>query len=158
MGREEDRQRLIAAWSAAEHVPPSVALAPATLTIRSVVDRLDDRDMSEEIKLIDLMKMLMAVSGNDAAYAIGDLLTGSAWAWPSLPCTKSADEVPAFIDSMNTRATSIGMNQTTFTNAAGLDWPLDGAVPRSTAFDLSRLARQAMADSIGAFPVGLVHD
>ncbi len=59
----------------------------------------------EEVPLIELMKGMMIVSGNDAAVAIAKHISGN---------------VDDFVKLMNDKATKLGMNNTVFVNPNGL--------------------------------------
>jgi D-alanyl-D-alanine carboxypeptidase len=61
--------------------------------------------VNEEVKLLDLMKGLMIVSGNDAAVAIAQHISG---------------DVDSFVKLMNKKAREIGMKNTHFINTNGL--------------------------------------
>jgi D-alanyl-D-alanine carboxypeptidase len=103
----------------------------------------------EKIRLIDIMRMMIAVSGNDAAYCIGDLLTGDSWVWPDPDdCGNKGAQAVWIADSMNTRATELGMTRSFFTNPAGLDTKQVNARPWSTALDMSRLMREGMKEPL----------
>ncbi len=152
--------KIMTDWIAAEHITNAIGGIDSSaiyVVPRWISDCVGgssaDIIENERVSLINLMKMLMSVSGNDAAWAIGDMLTGESWPWPAGDCTKSAAEIPAFTDSMNTRASDIGMTQTTFENPAGLDWPLEGPTPRSTAYDFSLLSRRAMRNEVFRYTV-----
>ena len=60
----------------------------------------------EEMSVNDLMKGLMVASGNDAAIALAEYISGSE---------------QAFVDEMNKRAKSLGMVNTNYENCNGLD-------------------------------------
>ncbi len=60
----------------------------------------------EEMSVNDLMKGLMVASGNDAAIALAEYLSGSE---------------QAFVAEMNKKAKSLGMNNTNYENCNGLD-------------------------------------
>lgn len=79
----------------------------------------------DEISLYDLCVGMMLTSGNDAANAIAFYLSGSA---------------EAFSDKMNSTAVGLGMNNTHFTTASGLD----NGNPYSCAYDMALLAAEAM--------------
>jgi len=87
----------------------------------------------------DLMRTCICVSGNDSAYAIADAMTGEASSWDDFDTT-----VPQFTALMNARAAQIGMNDTLFTNPAGVDT----GDPYSTAWDMWLLARTAMQNEL----------
>lgn len=80
----------------------------------------------EQISLRDLLYGLLMVSGNDAAMTIALHIAGSE---------------AAFVQMMNERALSLGLNDTHFANPHGLDAPDH----YSSAADLYRLARAALA-------------
>lgn len=85
----------------------------------------------QEVTVLDLMKGLAISSGNDAAYALADLLG---------PGTR------AFIDQMNARARSLDMDDTVFVDPDG--WSEYNLV---TARDFALLAREY----IRLYPVAL---
>ncbi|HOX27017.1 MAG TPA: FlgD immunoglobulin-like domain containing protein [Candidatus Krumholzibacteria bacterium] len=90
----------------------------------------------EEITFGDLMKGMMTVSGNDAAYALADLIMGDGNPWGG----DYASTLPGFQAIMNQRASQLGMIYTTMTNPPGLDV----AGHYTTALDFALLARAAM--------------
>jgi len=96
----------------------------------------------ERWKLDGLMQACMAVSGNDAAYAIADLVAYGGEADDFMVC--------AFVDDMNARATLIGMTpRTHFSNPAGFDDPRDDCDDHySTAHDMALLGREAMQNTM----------
>lgn len=79
------------------------------------------------VSVIDLMHGVIIQSGNDAAIALAEFLSGG--------------EV-AFSDSMNLQAELLGMTGTYYMNATGL--PAEGMV--TTARDLSLIARSIIRD------------
>ncbi|MFN8546488.1 MAG: FlgD immunoglobulin-like domain containing protein [Candidatus Eisenbacteria bacterium] len=93
----------------------------------------------QTLTLGDLLRCCLYPSGNDAAFAIADLLTGSNNSWGGA----YDNSVQTFVDEMNDRASAIGMNDTYFTNPAGLDT----GSPHSTAADMVKLAAVAMQNS-----------
>ena len=78
----------------------------------------------EKLTLEELLYGSMLVSGNDAAVAIAEGVSGSE---------------NAFVDAMNRAAGDMGLPDTKFVNASGLDD--DGKVQYTTAFDLATIAR-----------------
>lgn len=80
-------------------------------------------EIGEEIKLKDLLYGLILRSGNDAAVVIANNIT------------KSEDE---FVELMNKKALSLGMNNTTFNNPHGLD---EKTKNYSTAYDMALLSK-----------------
>lgn len=100
----------------------------------------------ETLTLRDLLYALMMPSGNDAAYAIADLLTGSDNDWnDGYPGT-----CQEFVDEMNARAAALGMSSTVFTNPPGLDV----GDHHSTPADMMKLARAVMNNPLAAEVVG----
>jgi len=87
--------------------------------------------VGEEIKLKDLLYGLMLRSGNDAAVAIANTVAGS---------------MENFVYLMNEYASTIGMKNTKFVNAHGLD--NDGVGNTSTAYDMALLTKVAMQNEI----------
>jgi len=82
--------------------------------------------IGEELTLRDLLYGLMLRSGNDAALMISNFISGSE---------------EAFVKKMNEKAKEIGMKNTTFVNASGLDE--DGG-NYSTSYDMAILTSYAM--------------
>lgn len=87
--------------------------------------------VGEEIKLLDLLYGLMLRSGNDAAMMIATYVSGS------------EDE---FAKLMNNKAKELGMKNTVFYNASGLDTKTIGN--KSTAYDMALLTSYAMKNEI----------
>lgn len=87
----------------------------------------------------DLLHACIFPSGNDACYAIADAITGEINDWSGHETT-----APEFVEMMNARAAQIGMNDTKFTNPAGVD----NGNPYSTAYDMWLLSRVAMANAL----------
>jgi serine-type D-Ala-D-Ala carboxypeptidase (penicillin-binding protein 5/6) len=82
--------------------------------------------VGEEIDVDELLHALLLQSSNDAALALADDISGSE---------------DAFVARMDSRARQLGMRETRFASASGLD---DRGF--STASDLAILARAALAD------------
>jgi len=82
----------------------------------------------------DLLKGVIIQSGNDASVALAEHISGSE---------------DAFVDVMNQYAASLGMVNTHYENATGL--PSDGH--RSTARDLSKLAKHIISDHKEYYPL-----
>ena len=87
-------------------------------------------EVGEEIKLKDLLYGLMLRSGNDAAIAIANAVSGS---------------MESFVYLMNETAKSIGMKNTIFYNNHGLEED-DGKGNLSTSYDMALLTVEAMKD------------
>lgn len=110
---------------------------------------------NQMVRLIDLMRMMIAVSGNDAALTIGDLLTGGNWPWPDPDnCGNKGAQYAEFADTMNARAANFGMIHSYFTNPAGVDTKGALGRPYSTAEDMSILMRETMKDPLARQIVG----
>jgi D-alanyl-D-alanine carboxypeptidase (penicillin-binding protein 5/6) len=84
-------------------------------------------EVNSEVRVSDLVRGLLIQSGNDAAVALAEHLSGS---------------VDAFVEEMNTAASGLGMDNSTFRNPHGL--PARGHV--STARDLALLATALVRD------------
>jgi D-alanyl-D-alanine carboxypeptidase (penicillin-binding protein 5/6) len=79
------------------------------------------------VQLLESLRGLMIVSGNDATVALAEYVAGSE---------------AAFADVMNQQAQLIGMENTNFKNSTG--WPADNHY--TTAADLSKLAQRLIHD------------
>jgi len=105
----------------------------------------------EDVRLIDLMRMAVSVSGGDACHAIADGITGQTWVYPSENGCDAPDQIPyqtpAFTDSMNLRATQIGLLSTIVVDPAGRPYAKN-TEPQSSAWDMARLARRAMTNEV----------
>lgn len=82
-------------------------------------------DEGEKISVNDLLKGIAVASGNDAAVAIAEHISGS-------------EEV--FVEKMNSKAKLLGMDNTHFVNSNGLD--AEGHY--STAHDIALMSRELM--------------
>jgi len=80
----------------------------------------------DQILLKDLLYGLMLRSGNDAAYAIAEHVSG---------------DVESFVLLMNEKAKALGLQDSTFENPSGLD---EDNRNISTAYDMAMIARNAM--------------
>lgn len=79
----------------------------------------------EEMTLNDMLKAICISSANDAAVAVAEYVGGSE---------------PAFAEMMNARAAELGMTNTRFVNACGLDEPEH----LSTARDVAAMSREML--------------
>ena len=93
----------------------------------------------ERFSAHDLIAAALAVSSNDAAYALAGTRSESA-ADPNPHTISESANVEGFVNAMNEKAHMLGMSETHFEDATGLS-PLN----QSTAEDLSRLARYLWA-------------
>lgn len=118
--------KIMTAWLALERTQPD-DMTTVTTTAVAVEGSLAYLQPGERIALRDLLHGLMLMSGNDAAVAIAEHISGSE---------------AAFAELMNERAAALGMSGTHFVNAHGLHDPEHYTTP----LDLARLARAAMAN------------
>ena len=81
----------------------------------------------EQFPLEELLKAVMIMSANDAAFAVAETLGGN---------------VDDFVSMMNKRAAQLGMSATKFYNPHGL--PKKGANNVSSAIDMAILARELL--------------
>lgn len=86
--------------------------------------------IGEKMSLLDLVYGLMLRSGNDAALAIANSVSGS---------------VDEFVNEMNKKAKEIGMRNTVFNNPSGLD---NEKGNYSTAYDMAILTSYAMSNDV----------
>lgn len=82
-------------------------------------------DEGEQMSVRDIIKGVAVASGNDAAVALGEHISGTE---------------DAFVVKMNERAAELGMTNTNFINCNGLD--ADGHY--STAMDIALMSRELM--------------
>ncbi len=82
----------------------------------------------EQMNMLDMLTYLLVASGNDAANALAEHISGS---------------IPAFVDLMNNKAQELGCTNTHFVNAHGLH----DENHYTTARDLLKLAEYAMTNS-----------
>lgn len=80
----------------------------------------------EQMTVQDLLKSVAVASGNDAAVALAEFLSGSE---------------PAFVEKMNQRAKELGMNDTHFCNCNGL--PAEGHL--TSAYDIALMSRALLS-------------
>ena len=103
-------------------VPPSAAEVPKDSSLTPVYP-------GEQMTMRDLLYGLMVRSGNDAANAIAQIVSGS---------------VDAFVREMNEKALSLGMTNTHFVNPHGYHHQDH----YTTARDLATLSRYAMSNNL----------
>ncbi len=82
-------------------------------------------DEGEQMSVRDIIKGIAVASGNDAAVALGEHISGSE---------------EAFVQRMNQKAKELGMKDTNFVNCNGLD--ADGHY--SCAYDIALMSRELM--------------
>lgn len=84
-------------------------------------------EVGEEMTVDEMLKSVIVASANDAAVALAELIAGSE---------------EAFVDRMNARAAELGMTNTHFENATGLDDSVQNHV--TSARDISTMSRELM--------------
>jgi D-alanyl-D-alanine carboxypeptidase (penicillin-binding protein 5/6) len=96
-------------------------------------------NVGDQIRMEDLLYALLLPSGDDAAIAIADAMSGS---------------VPAFVQQMNSYAHQLKLNNTHFVNPDGLTYVLSNGQPDpnhyTTASDLAHLTHYAMQNPLFA--------
>lgn len=96
-------------------------------------------NVGDQLHMRDLLYALLLPSGDDAAVAIAEGMSGS---------------VPAFVTQMNNHARQLKLNNTHFINPHGLTYKLSNGAPDpnhyTTASDLAHLTRYAMQNPLFA--------
>lgn len=134
-------------YAEAEHEPREPASVTKVMTLLLTMEAIDSGALSyddtvtgsahaasmggsqiwlkegEQMTVRDLLKAVCIVSGNDAAVALGEHLSGSE---------------EAFVERMNRRAQELGMNDTHFVNCTGL--PAEGHL--TSAHDIAVMSRE----------------
>jgi D-alanyl-D-alanine carboxypeptidase len=155
--------KLVTTWIAADHILWGLVDSTDAITTHSWIANCYNGSSvpltdHEYVQLIDLMKMAISVSGGDACYAIGDLITGDTWAFPSGddcdPKNEIPFQIPAFIDTMNARAAALGGVDTEFNNPGGRPYAKNNIEPHSTAYDMALIGRASMQNPIMRYIVG----
>ncbi|MGH7726635.1 MAG: hypothetical protein ACREOU_14500 [Candidatus Eiseniibacteriota bacterium] len=122
-----------------EHVDSS-SVHEVPFWVKEIGGSTADLGFCERMRFIDVARACLSVSGNDAAYFLGDIME---------PEPRDTD-VSLFVDAMNARAGEFGMTGTRFSNPSGRDTPEDDLVPLAlqdnytTPFDMVLLGREAM--------------
>jgi len=101
----------------------------------------------EKISFNDLVRTMIAVSGNDCAYAIGNILTGedSVWDYNESTGWNLVETMTEFAAIMNARATQLGMSSAhTFSNPAGRPY----GDHWTTAEDMAIFVHEAMKNPL----------
>lgn len=135
-----DTGEVIFAKNAKERMPAASTIKIMTALVALENNKLDDvfsvsgkaadigensvgLEEGEQFKLEELLYGMMLVSGNDAAVAVSEGVSGAE---------------QDFVLLMNNEAKRLGLDDTLFINASGLDE--DGSLQYSTAFDLATIA------------------
>lgn len=104
----------------------------ALKTTISSLSKFKNLNVGDKISSVDLMKAVMILSANDAAYLMADAVSGN------------SDE---FVNLMNDRVKSLGLNNTTIVNPCGLEsnalHPENKEINLSTAYDMAIIATEA---------------
>lgn len=108
------------------HLDDTITIGPDAAALVHADSSFMGVSAGEKLTLKDLLYGLMLPSGNDAAIAIADYVSGS---------------VPAFVALMNQRAQQLGLTRTHFVTPNGLDLTPDGHY--TSARDLAVLAAVA---------------
>lgn len=120
--------KLMTAVVALDNADPST-LITAHIDGQQLFDKTGSTIMGlkpgQQLSLLDLLYGLLLPSGNDAAVAIAEGIAGTQ---------------AQFVDMMNTKAKSLALDDTHFTNPHGLDDPK----LHSSAYDMAVLARYVM--------------
>lgn len=98
----------------------------------------------ERLPVRELLYGLLLPSGNDAAVAFAEHFGGRLDPPPDAP--EQEDPLPRFVAEMNRVSTGLGLHETHFENPNGLPAPKH----RSSARDLAKLARHALAEPVFA--------
>jgi serine-type D-Ala-D-Ala carboxypeptidase (penicillin-binding protein 5/6) len=139
--RERDRRpiasttKLMTTLVALDKLPLGKRVRAAAYTPGPAETQINLRP-GERMAVADLLRALLLASASDAAETLA---------------VRSAGSVRRFVGLMNDRARKLGLEQTHFANPIGLDDP----AARSTALDLSRMARRAMANDFLAATVDM---
>lgn len=121
--------KLMTVLVALQHLAPDETVTVSADAARVGEERIPLR-AGQRIVVSDLLKGALIQSANDAADA--------------LAAASSGDDIPLFVDWMNERARQLGLHDTHFARADGLDAP--GHV--SSAHDVAILAQVAMHSAV----------
>jgi D-alanyl-D-alanine carboxypeptidase (penicillin-binding protein 5/6) len=91
-------------------------------------------NLGEQVSVADLLRGMIVQSGNDACVVLAEGMMGSE---------------EAFVDTMNDKATALGLKESHFMNATG--WPHDEHV--MSAYDLALLAQRLILDFPDLYPM-----
>jgi len=104
---------------------------------------------NETWKLSDLVSFTMMSSSNDGADAIASAVGGL---WHSTPeVAQEHERVETFIEHMNTRARELGLQNTSYRNASGLDVSVGVPGGQGSAEDMARLFAYAWEQEPAVF-------
>ena len=117
--------KIMTAILAIEHLDPDEPITLPRMSLGALESRAFLRE-GDVLTREQLLQSLLIVSGNDAAQAVAITVAG---------------DIPSFVEMMNERALELGMTDTHFHDASGLDFPDQF----STAHDIATMARFAMS-------------
>lgn len=132
--------KMMSALVAVELIPPS-----KKITISSDVTQegtLAGLQIGEQYSRDDILKAALVASGNDAADQLALSAGGRA----------------KFVSEMNTAATKLGLKQTTFVNATGLDEDAQHSTARDLAILTKSLRQQSLFKNITSAPSVIITD
>ncbi|HSL62166.1 MAG TPA: D-alanyl-D-alanine carboxypeptidase family protein [Desulfotignum sp.] len=125
--------KLMTALVVMDRLASGDVLLTDTVTTSAAASRIGGSQVylkhGESFTLEQMMKALLVASGNDAAYALAEHLSGT---------------IEAFVAEMNQTARRLGMNDTEFHSVHGLPPSPDRGEDTSTCRDLMRLSRELL--------------
>lgn len=129
--------KLVTAFIVAEAIEPLEAVAFSEAAKRAGMpdEKRSAVNIGERLKAEDVLKLLLASSDTDAAYAAAEHVAARASAVP--PDASFPERLAAFVAAMNETATALELADTHFANPTGSD----DSMNFSTARDLAALGR-----------------
>lgn len=125
--------KLMTAAIVMEKLESGAAQLNETITVSGAASKMGGSQVylkeGEVFTLEELMKAIMVASGNDAAYAVAEHLSGT---------------TDAFVEEMNQKAKRLGMNDSEFNSVHGLPPSSENQADVSSCHDLMILARDLL--------------
>lgn len=125
--------KLMTAAIVMEKLESGAAQLNETITVSGAASKMGGSQVylkeGEVFTLEELMKAIMVASGNDAAYAVAEHLSGT---------------TDAFVEEMNKKAKRLGMNDSEFHSVHGLPPSSENQADVSSCHDLMILARDLL--------------
>ncbi len=125
--------KLMTAAMVMEKLESGAAQLNETITVSGAASKMGGSQVylkeGEVFTLEELMKAIMVASGNDAAYAVAEHLSGT---------------TDAFVEEMNKKAKRLGMNDSEFHSVHGLPPSSENQADVSSCHDLMILARDLL--------------
>jgi len=125
--------KLMTAAIVMEKLESGAAQLNETITVSGAASKMGGSQVylkeGEVFTLEELMKAIMVASGNDAAYAVAEHLSGT---------------TDAFVEEMNKKAKRLGMNDSEFHSVHGLPPSSEDQADVSSCHDLMILARDLL--------------